>query len=176
MKKLFLSFLSLAFLSACAFGYRVSTLSIEFLEPTTWNGNIIPPRQSCSSDGGIGSTPPLYVSHIPEKTNLLIMEINNLDVPALSENGGHGSIGFYHNGEHSATLLPVPGESNVLPKFAFKEKSNRVKPSKPYPYMPPCSEKGHKYSVTVKAVNRTGSFDKQQTTLLGIGHLDLGVY
>ena len=177
MKKLFLSFLPLMFLSACAlFQNRVVSLSVNFLEPTEWNGNVIPPHQSCSFDGGIGSTPPLHVRGVPEGTNLIIMEINNLDEPSLSENGGHGSIGFYHNGEHSATLLPIPGESNVLPKFAFKEKSSRVKPSKPYPYMPPCIERKHRYAITVKAVNRTGSFDKQRTVLLGIGHIDLGTY
>ena len=146
------------------------------MEPTEWNGDIVPPHQGCRSDGGLGNTPPLYVSYIPEKTNLLILEINDLDEPALSENGGHGSIGFYHNGDFSAVLLPVPGESNVLPNFAFKEKSSRVRAAKPYPYMPPCIEKKHHYSATVKAVIRTGSFDKQKTVLLGEGKIDLGTY
>lgn len=99
-----------------------------------------PANQGCRFQGGGGSTPALYVSHIPEQTNLLILEINNLDEPALAQNGGNGSIGFYHNGESTAVLLPVPGESYTLPSFAFKEKASRVNAAKPYPYMPPCLE------------------------------------
>ena len=105
------------------------------------------------------------------------MEINDLDDPALSENGGLGSIGFYHDGESSsAVLLPVPGETNILPSFAFKEKSSRLNEAKPFPYTPPCIERKHRYSLTIKAVNRTGSFDKQKTVLLGEGRIKLGKY
>ena len=104
------------------------------------------------------------------------MEINDLDDAALSEDGGLGSIGFYHNGDSVVTLLPVPGESYDLPPYAFREKANRVDPAKPYAYMPPCLEKKHHYSATIKAVNRTGSFDKQKTVLLGIGEINLGRY
>ena len=176
MKKLFLLFLPLFVLTGCVSDDFVSDLSVSFLEPTKWNGRLVPPRQSCGLDGGIGSTPPLFVSSIPEETNLLILEINDLDEPTLSDNGGHGSIGFYHDGSFSASLFPVPGESNVLPSFAFKEKSSRVDPTKPWPYMPPCIERKHLFYATVKAVKRTGSFDKQKTVLLGIGTIKLGRY
>ena len=179
MKKLFLLFFSLAVLNGCALfddDDFVYPLSVNFLKPTEWNKSIIPARQGCRSDGGKGYTPPLYISGIPSKVNVLIMEINDLDNPALSENGGLGSIGFYHNGESSATLLPVPGESNELPEFAFKEKSSRINPAKPYPYMPPCLEKKHRYAITIKAVTRTGSFDKQKTVLRGEGHINIGKY
>ncbi len=173
MKKQFLCLLSLCALNACS---HVSTLSVEYVEPSEWNGRRIAAHQGCRADGGRGSTPTLYVSGIPYGTNLLILEIDNMDNPALNKNGGQGSIGFYHNGESTATLLPVPGETYALPKFAFEEKASRVNPSKPYPYMPPCVEKGHYYSLTVKAVNRTGSFDQQKTVLLGRGSLDMGRY
>lgn len=177
MRKLFLYFLPLFALTGCMMSeYDVALLSVKFLEPTQWTGDRIPPHQACGLDGGIGSTPPLYVSFIPEETNLLILEINDLDDPALAEDGGHGSIGFYHNGDFSAALLPVPGESNILPPFAFKEKASRVNPKKPWPYMPPCIEKKHRFSATVKAVRRTGSFDKQTTDLLGIGSIRIGDY
>lgn len=180
MKKLFLCFLSLIVSGGCASysynGRPVTRLSVSFMEPTEWNGKIIPATQGCRFQGGQGSTPALYVSRIPEQTNLLIMEINNLDVPELAQNGGNGSIGFYHNGESTAVLLPVPGESYSLPSFAFKEKASRVNAAKPYPYMPPCLEKHQHYTATVKAVKRTGSFDKQKTDVLGIGEIDLGKY
>ncbi len=178
MKKLFLCFLSLIVSGGCTYydGYRVSGLSVSFMEPTEWNGKTIPPKQICREWGGQGSTPALYITDIPAQTNLIIMEINNLDEPTLAERGGNGSIGFYHNGEPTAVLLPVPGETYSLPKFAFKEKASRVNPAKPYPYMPPCIEKKHHYAITIKAVNRTGSFDKQRTVPLGIGEIDLGKY
>ncbi|MBP3403914.1 MAG: hypothetical protein J6L82_08395 [Alphaproteobacteria bacterium] len=179
MKKLFLCFLSLIISGGCVSGmysHPVAELSVSFMEPTDWNGKIFPANQGCRFQGGQGSTPALYVSRIPEQTNLLILEINNLDVPELAQNGGNGSIGFYHNGESTAVLLPVPGESYSLPSFAFKEKASRVNAAKPYPYMPPCLEKHQRYTATVKAVKRTGSFDKQQTDVLGIGEIDLGKY
>lgn len=179
MKKLFLCFLSLIISGGCVCGMRdrpVAKLSVSFIEPTDWNGKIFPANQGCRFQGGGGSTPALYVSHIPEQTNLLILEINNLDEPALAQNGGNGSIGFYHNGESTAVLLPVPGESYTLPSFAFKEKASRVNAAKPYPYMPPCLEKQQRYEATVKAVKRTGSFDKQKTDILGTGRISLGKY
>lgn len=180
MKKLFLCCSALIFLSGCASSdpdYRnVQTLSVKFLQPTRWNGSTVPPSQSCRAQGGRGSTPPLYVTGIPPETNLIILEINNPDVPELAENGGNGSIGFYHSGEQSATLMPVPGETYSLPNFAFEEKASRVNPARPWPYMPPCIANNYNYSAKVKAVRRTGSFDKQKTQLLGIGEISLGEY
>ncbi len=183
MKKLFLCFLSLITFGCCTHYPRygilppsIAALSVRFMEPTEWNGKFVPASQGCRFQGGQGSTPALYVSGIPQQANLLILEIDNLDIPSLSENGGLGSIGFYHNGESAAVLLPVPGESYSLPNFAFKEKANRVNPAKPYPYMPPCIEKKQRYMATIKAVKRTGSFDKQKTELLGIGEIYLGIY
>lgn len=179
MKKLFLFLLPLFLLSGCAYyknGQPLTLLSVKFMPPSDWNGKTIPAHQGCRAQGGQGSTPALYISRIPAQTNLLIMEINNLDVPSLATGGGQGSIGFYHNGESTAVLLPVPGETYTLPKFAFEEKASRVNSSRPYPYMPPCVESKHRYSITIKAVRRTGSFDKQETLLLGEGEIYLGKY
>lgn len=179
MKKLFLCLLALFSLNSCGTyydGQHVQYLSVEFLQPTKWNGNILPPSQSCRAFGGVGSTPPLYISKIPAGTNLLILEMNNLDVLELAQNGGLGSIGFYHDGSASATLLPVPGETFELPNFAFEEKGSRVNSAKPYPYQPPCIEKKQRFSATLKAVKRTGSFDRQETVVLGIGEIYLGTY
>ena len=178
MKKLILCFLAFLTLTGCAsYEYGpVEKLSVRFMKPTEWNGDTFPAHQGCRFQGGQGNTPTLYVSDIPEQTNLLIMEINNLDIPTLARDGGLGSIGFYHNGGSSAVLLPIQGESYSLPNFAFKEKANRVNSAKPYPYMPPCLEKKQRYAITIKAVKRTGSFDKQKTVILGVGEIDLGIY
>ena len=42
--------------------------------------------------------------------------------------------------------------------------------------MPPCTVKGGEYSATIKAVRRTGSFDKQRTDVLAVGTIYLGDY
>lgn len=166
-------------LAGCAFSPaefgNVAELDIEFVQPTRWNGKIVPARQICRREGGRGSTPPLQIEGIPSGTNLIILEINNIDVPELAD-AGQGSIGFYHNGESSAVLMPVPGETFRLPSFAFEEKASKINSAQPYPYMPPCHAKNHRYTATVLAVKRTGSFDKQQTVVLGAGEIDLGKY
>lgn len=176
MKKYFLPFVFA--LAGCATNpdtIKVVDLSVRFVEPTNWGGEYIPAQQICRREGGRGSTPPLYVTDIPAETNLIILEINNLDVPELVQ-AGQGAIGFYHNGESSATLLPVQGETYRLPSFAFEEKASRIYPSMPWPYMPPCHHKGYRYTATVKAVKRTGSFDLQKTVVLGVGEIDLGTF
>ena len=150
-------------------------MDIDFVQPTKWDGKTIPAQQICRREGGRGSTPPLYVDGIPRGTNLIILEINNIDVAALAD-AGQGSIGFYHNGESSAVLMPVPGETFRLPSFAFEEKASKLYPAQPWPYMPPCHMKNYHYTATVMAVRRTGSFDKQKTVVLGAGSIDLGRY
>ncbi len=177
MKKYFVLFvLALAACSTVTDGYDGATeLDVEFLQPTKWNGNVIPAQQICRREGGRGSTPPLYIGSIPPETNLIIMEINNIDIPEL-EKAGQGSIGFYHDGSDSAVLMPVPGETFRLPSFAFEEKASKIYPAQPWPYMPPCHLKNYHYTATVLAVKRTGSFDKQVTRVLGVGTIDLGRY
>lgn len=179
MKRLFLSVLMMTALTGCSrplFFGGFPELDVRFIEPTDWNGFDFPAVQMCRGVGGAGNTPAVYVSGIPSGTNVLIMEINNLSVPALATDGGLGSVGFYHDGSSSATLMPVPGESGVLPPYAFEEKANRANPAKPFAYLPPCFKTGSTYQATIKAYKRTGSFDKQRSVLLGEGTIDLGSY
>ena len=182
MKKLFLPLLCLCSLTACSSNENewengpYETLSVRFVEPSVWDGKTFPATQICHKEGGNSSTPALYVNNIPAGTNVITMEINNLSNVALAEDGGLGTIGFYHDGSAAATLFPVPGETYTLPSFAFEEKVNRINPSKPYPYLPPCAKLNNKYSLTIKALKRTGSFDKQQSTVLGQGRIALGTY
>lgn len=166
-------------MAGCAYNpdyIDVRELSVRFIKPTDWDGKRIPLTQICQAEGGRGSTPPLYVDNIPPETNVIILEINNTSNVALSTDGGQGSVGFYHDGSESATLIPVPGEAYILPSFAFEERASRVNPARPFAYMPPCFPRKNKYSATVKAVKRTGSFDKQKTVVLGEGLIELGVY
>lgn len=178
-KRAFLAALTAGLLSACTTGIfynGVRELSVSFIQPSEWDGEVFPAVQMCSGVGGAGSTPALFVANIPPETNVIILEINNLSNPALAVDGGLGSIGFYHDGSETATLLPVPGETGDLPSFAFEEKVNRANPAKPYAYLPPCFKTNSTYQATVKALKRTGSFDKQRSVLLGEGRIRLGTY
>lgn len=163
-------------LAACATNpnyIEVADLSVNFIAPTEWNGDVIPARQTCRKEAGRGATPALFIKNIPENTNLILLEINDTSNPTLA-NAGLGTIGFYHDGRSTATLLPVSGETYTLPPFAFEEKASKINPAKPYPYFPPCHFKKHTYTATIKAVKRTGSFDKQKTVVLGTGKITLG--
>ena len=183
MKKLFTALCAAIFLASCASEYPgAGDLYVSFVKPSVWGKGVFsspfPPSQVCKEEGGQGKTPALFIDNIPDEANLLILEINNLLDPALSHNGGLGAIGFYHDeNTPTAVLLPVPGETLALPKYAFREKPNRVNASKPYAYLPPCQIKGRsEYSATVKAVRRTGSFDTQKTEILAVGSIYLGEY
>lgn len=182
MKKLSAVLCSLFMLTACATDYPdADSLFVSFIKPSVWGRGVFsspfPPSMLCKAQGGQAKTPALYVENIPDEANLLILEINNLLNPALAYDGGMGSIGFYHNeNENTATLLPVPGETMKLPKYAFREKPNRVNSAKPYAYIPPCQTTGGEYSATVKAVRRTGAFDTQRTDILAVGTIYLGDY
>ena len=172
MKKLLLAIVLM--LSACSSNsISVRNLSVSFVEPTSWGARLIPSTQTCRQHGGSGATPALFVKGIPPEVNLLILEISDTDDPALRD-GGLGKIGFPHDeGVSTATLLPVPGETFALPPYAFEEKASLTSHHK-WPYMPPCREYGHKYRAVVKAVRRTGAFDKQKTDVYGIGEIYLG--
>ena len=124
-KRTFLAVLTAGLLSACTTGIfynGVQELSVSFVQPSEWDGKVFPAVQMCNGIGGAGSTPALFVANIPPETNVIILEMNNLSNPALAVGGGLGAIGFYHDGEETATLLPVPGETGDLPSFAFEEK------------------------------------------------------
>lgn len=173
MKKLLLA--AVVTLSACSDNISVRNLSVSFIEPTNWGSKNFPSAQICRQEGGRGTTPPLAVRGIPEEANLLILEISDVDDPALQD-GGLGKLGFYHTeGASRATLLPVPGETFVLPPYVFEEKASLSSTHK-WPYMPPCRVRDHVYRAVVKAVRRTGSFDKQKTDVYGIGDISLGRY
>ena len=187
MRKKCLAFLMMTALCGCA-SYPeypdADTLDVEFVQPSVWGTGswfsvYFPASQLCHAEGGQGKTPTLYVSGIPDKANLILLEINDETNPALAKDGGLGTIGFYHNeNEDTQVLLPVSGGHSVLPEkervYAFKEKSNRINEAKGFAYYPPCKEAGGEYYATVKAVRRTGAFDTQKTEVLAVGTIYLG--
>lgn len=184
MKKLSLIFIVttcvITFIGCCrdvSLTPRTRNLSVSFARPSPWNGAKIPGSQVCHLDGGNGATPPLVVRNIPRETNIIIVEFNNLNNVYLSYDGGKGKIGFYHDGKPTAWLLPVQGETNDLPPYAFIEAQHRGRISRGTAYLPPCSGgNNHLYVAEIIAAKRTGEFDKQITTVLAKGRITLGRY
>ena len=136
-------------------------LTVELTDPA-WNGFQIPAGQQCSKFGGKGATPPLRVGNIPTGANAIIVEFNDRDYQPLSDDGGHGKIGFrIKPGAKSAVLPAVPGETDDMPKGAFLEERNRATGSYATGgYLPPCSGgNGHVYFADIKAVNKVEGED-----------------
>ncbi|HWA20747.1 MAG TPA: hypothetical protein VG757_17300 [Devosia sp.] len=101
-----------ALISATAFAQ--GTLNIAFADPT-WNGETIPAGQQCSLFGGMGATPALQLSGVPEGTTKITLAFNDETYAAMG-NGGHGVIGFDVTPTGGSVLLPsVPGESDHSP-------------------------------------------------------------
>ncbi|MGD9639355.1 MAG: hypothetical protein AB7U85_09915 [Alphaproteobacteria bacterium] len=152
-------------------------LDVKFARPSPWNGTKIPGAQVCQRDGGNGATPPLVINKIPQGTNAIIVEFNDLDNIYLSHGGGNGKIGYYHNGSTTAWLLPVQGETTELPPYAFIEQLHRGRSARGTAYLPPCSSgNNHLYVADVVAVHRSGEFEGQRTEVLARGNIVLGRY
>ncbi|MBL4807691.1 MAG: hypothetical protein JKY31_10435 [Rhodobacteraceae bacterium] len=128
---------------------------------TPWDGIDVPDGQQCALFDGNGSTPPMELSNLSDGTVLVHVEFNDLSYQPLSENGGHGTIGFDVSGA-SAALPSVPGLTNELP--AGIQVVRAARSGGQYAsdgYLPPCSGgRGNSYSADVIAfdadMNRLG--------------------
>lgn len=132
-------------------------LTVEFVDPA-WDGNRIPKGQQCKKFKGNGSTPALRVSNIPKGANAIIVEFNDASFSRLSNNGGHGKIGWKIEGGGETVLTPVPGGTDNLPEGTWLVKKNRATGAWSSPgYLPPCSGgQGNKYVAVVIAVRMAG--------------------
>jgi hypothetical protein len=166
--------LALAALTFAALGLPAlaqSELTITFADPV-WTGDAIPEGQQCRLHGGDGSTPALEVSGLPEGTAQVNVEFNDESYPPLSENGGHGIVGFTVTPvDGTATLPSVPGYSTDVPEGAMVVAAAR--PGPPYDsvgYLPPCSGgNGNTYAAVLRALDADG-------VELATGHIVLGKY
>ena len=105
---------------------RAAELVVTLTDPA-WNGFQIPAGQQCSKFGGKGAMPALRIENIPDGTNAIVVEFNERDYQPLSNDGGHGKIGFrIEKGAKRAELAAVPGETDEMPKGAFLEAHNRA--------------------------------------------------
>ena len=152
----------------------VAPLKVTFAD-TTWNGKTIPSGQQCSRDGGTGATPALVVSNIPADANAIIVAYNDASYAPLSNDGGHGKIGYWIDGGGTRTVPSVPGESNDMPEGAFVDAKNRAARINAQGYLPPCSGgRGNSYFADVMAVKRSKNGD--ETLIVGEGRIELGQY
>jgi hypothetical protein len=173
--------LGTVFLAGCdtAGGYRpvsdrLGALTVSFAGGG-WTGQSLPPGQHCRRWGGDGATPPLRIEGIPAGVNAIILEFNDLDFAPLATDGGHGKIGFWHEGGASATLPAVPGGTATLPAGSFVEAHARGQ-NATGGYQPPCSGgRGNVYAADVKAVYKARK-EGEENKLFATGHIRIGRY
>ncbi|MYA95027.1 MAG: hypothetical protein F4X91_01270 [Nitrospinae bacterium] len=151
-------------------------MKVSFAD-SAWNGEQIPDGQQCSKFWGQGATPSLRVENIPAGANAIIVEFNDRDYSPLSDDGGHGKIGFWVSEGSGRALLPsVPGETDPLPTGSFVEETNRATGDYATPgYLPPCSGgRDHAYFAEVKAVRKVKGAGKPK--VLATVKIELGSY
>ena len=128
-------------------------LEVAFAQ-AAWDGKHIPRSGICSNFGGDDISPPLIVGNIPAGANAIIVQFNDLDHPFLARRGGHGTIGFWIEGDEPAQLPSVTGYAVKLPEGAFIVHPARTSGAfASQGYLAPCSGgKGHHYVADVLAV------------------------
>ena len=155
---------------------KLPELTVSFAD-SAWTGGAIPTGKQRSNFGGKDESPSFVVTNIPEGTNAIIVEYNDLSFAPLSNGGGHGKIGYWHQGGSKATLPSVPGYSTKMPEGAFIEA--RALSSGQYAspgYLAPCSGgRGNKYEAIVMAVQKAKK-DGEENRLLAKKKIIIGTY
>jgi len=135
-----------------------SDFAASFSDPA-WDGVTVPEGQHCSLQGGMGATPPIDVTGIPNGATQINLSFNDETFEPMN-NGGHGVIGFaLEEGATEASLPAVPGGTEDLPEGVTIAAANKTSGDFLTPgYMPPCSGgNGNTYSVDVIAVDADGA-------------------
>jgi len=123
-----------------------------------WDGVNVPDGQQCRLFNGNGATPMIILQGLPEGTVQMRVEFNDKSYAPLSENGGHGVIGFQVSGPN-AVLPSVPGMTAYLPAGAEVLAAARSGGQYASPgYLPPCSGgRGNRYMADVIAQDASGA-------------------
>ena len=123
-----------------------------------WDGISVPEGQQCRLFGGNGATPMIILQGLPANTVQMRVAFNDKSYAPLSENGGHGVIGFSVSGPN-AVLPAVPGMTTYLPMGA--EVLAAARSGGQYAsagYLPPCSGgRGNRYMADVIALDANGA-------------------
>ena len=180
LSTLCLSLLALPLAVSCATDEAPEVLpfAVELSPKNVWDGKTFPTSESCAKYGGFAKSPSFLIHSAPQGTNVILVSFNNDSVDGMDK-GGLGTIGYIYepnkNGE-PVLLNSVKAGEVKLPKGVFLEKPHRYNDAAPSAYYAPCKPaKGHeKYSVTLTAVKRSGSFAGQTTEVLGTTTLPLG--
>lgn len=156
--------LALAF-AFCA-GAAQAQMVVELQDP--WDGVTVPAGQHCPLQGGSGATPPMLISAMPGGTVQVQVAFNDLSVPSLSTDGGHGVIAFDTTGV-VANLPPVPGLTDVMPDGVSIVSPARAGGAYASPgYLPPCSGgSGNLYAADVSAIGADGAVLETVTVEIG---------
>ncbi len=123
-----------------------------------WDGKTVPDGQQCALFGGHGATPEIIVQGLPAGTVQIRAEFNDKSYTPLSENGGHGVIGFAVQGANPV-LPSIPGMTADLPAGAVVVSPARTGGAYASAgYLPPCSGgRGNRYMVTLIALDAVGA-------------------
>ncbi len=148
------NFLSLVFILAASGAYAQS-FSATLSPP--WDGINVPEGQQCHLYDGNGATPEISVSGLPAGTAMVRVEFNDKSYEPLSEDGGHGVIGFVVSST-DAVLPSVPGMTADLPAGTEVLAAARTGGQYASPgYLPPCSGgRGNRYTADVIALDAAG--------------------
>lgn len=133
-------------------------LEVEFRD-AGWNGQDIPVAGRCSDCGGGGRSPALRVRGLPAEASEIIVEFNDLRIPDLAKNGGHGVLAVATGGLGEVMLPSVREETMSLPRGVRSVRKHRCDRygHKPGAYKAPCGcGYGNEYVATVKAVRHNG--------------------
>jgi len=124
-----------------------------------WNGQEIPVEGRCGDCGGEGLSPELRISGLTAEVDEVTIAFNDLRIPDLAKNGGHGTLGIATAGRAEIILPSVREETMSLPRGVRSVHKHRCVfyGHKAGAYKAPCGcGYGNEYVAVVKAISRNG--------------------
>ena len=134
-------------------------MTIAFAD-ARWDEGRVPKGEECSALGGKGKTPALSVNGIPKGAATVTASFQAASGDK-SKRGAMGIIGYKANGLSNMLLPSVPGETSSVPGAKVVSSADGASG-----YLPPC-RKGAAYTVTVQALNGSGSALATKTVSIG---------
>lgn len=133
-------------------------LQVQFCD-AGWDGLEIPVTGRCGDCGGGGRSPTLRISGLPPEANEVVVEFNDLRIPDLAKNGGHGTLAVATGGKEEVVLPSVREETMSLPNGVRSVRKHQCVffGHKAGAYKAPCGcGQGNEYVARVMAVHRSG--------------------
>ncbi len=158
----------LAILTLVVGGAHAADLALA-LADAKWDGKVIPDGMQCAKYGGASAaSPAIRAGTIPAGTVRLVLEFDDEDYAPLSSDGGHGKFAYAVAAGAAEVVVPsIPqGITGGFPPGVSMLASNRSQIAAGY--LPPCSGgRGHRYSVTVRAMSAAGKTLAKSDLALG---------